>query len=789
MKNLSAFSNTARIILLLALSLLIALSGCTSKEEKIAKHTESARKYFEADDFRSAVLELKNVIQLDPENDEAHLRLGEAYMALGQIGLAVQSYVAAITSNPDNLSAHLKAGQIFLIAKKTMEARRAAKRILKEKNNDIDALQLLAAVQIQEKNIDAAIKTLQHTVTLAPQNSKPHHFLARSFFAAGNLDDAIKTCQQTIAIDPSFPAPYAMLIRIYGEKKQWDKAKSVLSQMSSISGGYKELVDAARFCEGRRQLSIAKEIYQKAIEIAPGGNALPTVYLGDYYRRRGNFVSAMDMMKQALEIQKDDPMILAKIAALYIDLDDIERAEAAIGKAIEKDENHVLANFIKGKLLFLKKDLPSALDQFDQTIMNDPDNSMAYYYKALCLMGKGMQGRTDADIFRAAAGFHDDTKAWIENQAEENLLKVLALSPNHLGAKIVLAEIYLRNRDLPKARDQIKSALSLAPRRLETLSLQGSLKILEKDFKGAVALTQKVLGLYPRDGLWHYRMGIVYLLMKETEKALTAFEKALDLDPNQIDAFELMIGICLGNKNYDKALELCDKQKIKARENQTAIALIKKMEGNIFLARGNIPEAQRYFQEAIAHGPHLISPRMSLAELYARGDQTDLAIRQYEDILEINPNMLTACMAIGDIHYRKGGKKMAERYYRRALKIDNGYGPAANNLAFLLSYRNDKVREALNFAQLANKKMPNDAHAKDTLGWIHYRMGNYYKAIVELEGSLAIDSENPMANFHLGLAYYQNNEFEKAKIKLKKALSLDPGFEGADEARVLVDDE
>ena len=42
--------------------------SCTSKEEKKAEHAETARQYIEKNELKKAVIELKNVIQLDPED-------------------------------------------------------------------------------------------------------------------------------------------------------------------------------------------------------------------------------------------------------------------------------------------------------------------------------------------------------------------------------------------------------------------------------------------------------------------------------------------------------------------------------------------------------------------------------------------------------------------------------------------------------------------------------------------------------------------------------------------------
>jgi Tfp pilus assembly protein PilF len=71
----------------------------------------------------------------------------------------------------------------------------------------------------------------------------------------------------------------------------------------------------------------------------------------------------------------------------------------------------------------------------------------------------------------------------------------------------------------------------------------------------------------------------------------------------------------------------------------------------------------------------------------------------------------------------------------------------------------------------------------DTLGWLFYLKGSYLSAISELQDSLKLDPLNPIIHYHLGLAYFKNDQPEEAKEFLEKALKINPNFEGAEEAR------
>ena len=56
-------------------------------------------------------------------------------------------------------------------------------------------------------------------------------------------------------------------------------------------------------------------------------------------------------------------------------------------------------------------------------------------------------------------------------------------------------------------------------------------------------------------------------------------------------------------------------------------------------------------------------------------------------------------------------------------------------------------------------------------------------AISHLEASTKQMPKNPDAHYHLGIAYFQTGNVERAKVSLKRALELKPDFSGAADAR------
>jgi tetratricopeptide (TPR) repeat protein len=530
--------------------------------------------------------------------------------------------------------------------------------------------------------------------------------------------------------------------------------------IESSGSNSQNLYTLARFYESQQKWDLAEKIYLQIIDSSSQEEIVPLMNLGAYYNRRNNYDKALEAMEKARAVKTDDLTVLMSIAQLHFDHRHMDESEEIVDKTLEKDVGHIWANFLKGRLYLQRKDFANALERFDFVTREKPRDAFSQYYKALSLLGKGEK-----------------------ELAKQDLLKAVELNPRLLDARLILAEFYLRERDQNLAREQIEGALKLSPRHTRALMLKGNLKILEGDVKSAEATFKEVVDLAPDYVPGYVRLGLLFNLSKRKEDALKSFEKALELDPEQTDALALMVGIYMKDKKYDKAFEICEREKQKIKGKPTQLALIEYLEGGISLAKKDLQKARQHFERAIDTEPNILPPYIALAKVYVQEEELPQAISQYEAIVEKKPNYLAGYMALGTIHGQQGDAERAEAYYRKALEIKRDFAPAANNLAWTLASKGGNIDEALGFAQIAKEQMPKSAAVMDTLGWIYYLKGSYLNAIAEFQDSLAREPDNPMINYHAGLAYYKNNQPDKAKGFLEEALKIDQNFNGAEEAR------
>src|SRR5690606_9367723 len=62
----------------------------------------------------------------------------------------------------------------------------------------------------------------------------------------------------------------------------------------------------------------------------------------------------------------------------------------------------------------------------------------------------------------------------------------------------------------------------------------------------------------------------------------------------------------------------------------------------------------------------------------------------------------------------------------------------------------------------------------DSLGWAHYRMGDYKAAVEKLEQAVELEAGDPEINNHLGDAYWMAGRKDEAVFQWRRVLTLKP---------------
>ncbi|HZT46613.1 MAG TPA: tetratricopeptide repeat protein [Hyphomicrobiaceae bacterium] len=127
--------------------------------------------------------------------------------------------------------------------------------------------------------------------------------------------------------------------------------------------------------------------------------------------------------------------------------------------------------------------------------------------------------------------------------------------------------------------------------------------------------------------------------------------------------------------------------------------------------------------------------------------------------------------------------QLAEADLQQALKLSSDQALVLNYLGYSWVDQNRNLKQGLALIEKAVRQKPDDGYIVDSLGWAHYRMGNYREAVKHLERAVELRPEDPVLNDHLGDAYWRVRREREARFQWEQALTLKPEPEDAEKIK------
>jgi tetratricopeptide (TPR) repeat protein len=163
------------------------------------------------------------------------------------------------------------------------------------------------------------------------------------------------------------------------------------------------------------------------------------------------------------------------------------------------------------------------------------------------------------------------------------------------------------------------------------------------------------------------------------------------------------------------------------------------------------------------------------------------ALENYPEALAIYDSLITEAETAGaDVEWglyyvrgvafeRTGRWDLAEADFQRALEIVPNEADVLNYLGYTWVDRGENLEEAFDMIRRAVSLEPDSGYIVDSLGWAHYKRGEYETAVRHLERAVELDPDDPTINEHLGDAYWRVGRLLEASYQWRRSLTLDPG--------------
>ena len=122
---------------------------------------------------------------------------------------------------------------------------------------------------------------------------------------------------------------------------------------------------------------------------------------------------------------------------------------------------------------------------------------------------------------------------------------------------------------------------------------------------------------------------------------------------------------------------------------------------------------------------------------------------------------------------KMGNLLLMEQLLKEAIKLKPDYAYAYNALGYSYADRNIKLADAKKYIEIALSISPNNHYIMDSMGWLHFRMGNIEIALQFIEKAYKIQKDPEIAA-HLGEILWKMGKLKQAEKVWEESIKIYP---------------
>lgn len=627
----------------------------------------------------------RKALELDPRLIKAHAGLVAARLRANDLAGAEQSASALRSAWPSHpMTAYVDA-QLAYQRRDLQRARERAQALLKAVPNQVGVLHLAGVIEGELGSIFTAETYLQRAVQLAPDLANSRRALAR----------------------------------VLGRQGQIDRALLVLTPLLGPDSNDAEALVLAGEAHLKRGAPVrAESFFQRAARMAPDNEKALTMLAVSHLARGdadAGFAMLEDLARTGKALVADQALVSARLKRLEFD------AAAAAVDAMERKTGRSAATWeLRGRIELARPDLAAARRAFDEALRLDP----ALFVATSSLVSIDVtQEKFDAAEARLQASVSADPRNHLAllalaelsqrrdaplDETRSLLQRAVRAAPDMAETHLRLMEFLLRKRQLKDTLTAAQEAAAALPQDPGLLDIVGQAQMAAGDLEQALKSFQRLASANDRSPVAYLRMAELHRAANQREQAETALKRALEIEPDNVDAQASLLALLTVAKRPAEALDF-------------ARALQRRAPGRAggYLAEGAFHQQMKApdlalaaYRSGMAATQDPLLARVAYEHLLQRGrrDEARALITAWERGRPYEPSEAQQ-LAVIEVKHREFAH--AEQRLARVVKLQPGNLTATNNLAWLMTQRGHPGAVAV--ARRAVELAPNNPAVLDTL--------------------------------------------------------------------------
>lgn len=782
-------------------SAVLLTAGCGSPEEKAQRFYQKGAQHLQAGDAVKARIEFQNalqinpnltqalmglatiaergldwqgmyglltkVVELDPKQLEAQLRLGKLLLAGNQLDKALAASDAALGLAPDDLNALALRAAVLLRLDDAKGAVALARQVLDKEPKHLDALVVMASERLAAQDGDGAVAFLDQGLASDERNVTLQLIRVQALERMAKLESAEEALKKLMALYPDNRAFRAILAQFYVLHNQPVKAEAVYRETArQFANDNEAKLDVVRFLNSTQGPQAAAAELERLLAAEAGNNDL-RLALAALRQGMGQREQAEQLLRDVMARAGDGELGLRARNALAADLlvrEDKAGAQALLAETLAKDARNEQALLLRARMHMDDGRLDDAVGDL-RTVLRDVPNSA----RAMALLGKAheLQGSRDLAQDQYARGFQAGKQA----------------SPNF---GLAYAEFLMRTGRARQAEDVLREVLRLHPAHVPALRMLARAHVATGNLASAQAVADEVAGLQGQGVAANQIQGEVFAARRNFNGSIAAYRKAFDAAPTEVQPMVALVrGYMAAGKPRD-ALAFMESVLQASPDNVSARIL----QGQLHQQVGDLARAQQAFEAAMAQDGQAVAAYLGLAALQAQQGRLPEAEAVLDRGLKAVPNSFEMRLSRAGVLEGMNRFDDAIALYEALLKERPNAEVVVNNLASLLAdHRTGKAdhERAYQLAlRLRNSEVP---QFLDTLGWASHKVGKNEDAVSLLKRAADQLPDLAVVHYHYGQTQLAMNNKQLAKESLQRSVELAKGqaFPQLDSARATLE--
>jgi tetratricopeptide (TPR) repeat protein len=276
-----------------------------------------------------AIPQLNEVIALEPENLEAKVILGDAYLAKNDLQKAEENYLSALDQKLDNAGALFGLAQISRLKGETREEAIYLNRVgtLLAGSTSTDFLYKFALEAMRVGLFDEAKSALERAVELKPKEPSYQLALGIAWLRKTDLFTAEKIFRRVLELQPNNAQAQLHLGYVLLNQKKYAEARTWLEKSARPGAAIPEVFYyLGLVAQEQNDDARAIVLFEKAVQQLPS-YAHARIALGSSYMKLKNYVRARQELETAVKLDPDEPTAHYNLALLYARIKEPARAQ------------------------------------------------------------------------------------------------------------------------------------------------------------------------------------------------------------------------------------------------------------------------------------------------------------------------------------------------------------------------------------------------------------------------------------------------------------------------------